>query len=48
MSKQYTMDEVKKHNKAEDLWVVIEGKVYDLTKYLKDVRNLVYHSNPLK
>lgn len=29
----YTMDEVSKHNSLKDLWVVIEGAVYDLSQY---------------
>uniref|UniRef100_A0A0G4G3E6 Cytochrome b5 heme-binding domain-containing protein n=1 Tax=Chromera velia CCMP2878 TaxID=1169474 RepID=A0A0G4G3E6_9ALVE len=27
-------EEVRKHNKGEDAWVVYEGKVYDVTQYL--------------
>lgn len=37
MSKEISLAEVKKHNKSEDLWVVIEDKVYDLTKFLHEV-----------
>jgi len=29
----YTMDEVKQHNKAGDLWVVVRGKVYDMSEF---------------
>lgn len=29
-----TMDEVAKHNKEEDAWVVIRGKVFNITPYL--------------
>ncbi|XP_010261428.1 PREDICTED: acyl-lipid (9-3)-desaturase-like [Nelumbo nucifera] len=29
-------DELKKHNKAEDLWISIQGKVYDVTDWIKD------------
>eukprot|EP01138_Halocafeteria_seosinensis_P014443 gb/GECG01014745.1/.p1 GENE.gb/GECG01014745.1/~~gb/GECG01014745.1/.p1 ORF type:complete len:454 (+),score=30.92 gb/GECG01014745.1/:1-1362(+) len=32
---QYTMEEVQKHNTANDLWIVVNGKVLDLTNYLK-------------
>ncbi|KAF7231822.1 hypothetical protein EG68_08568 [Paragonimus skrjabini miyazakii] len=28
-----SLDEVKLHNKPDDLWVVIHNKVYDLTKF---------------
>lgn len=30
------MQEVAKHNKREDCWVVIHGKVYNLTDFLSD------------
>ncbi|CAK5268742.1 unnamed protein product [Mycena citricolor] len=33
MSKQFTLEEVAKHNKAGDVWVVIDAKVYDLSKF---------------
>ena len=26
------MSEVEKHNKVDDLWVVIDGKVWDMTE----------------
>jgi len=32
--KPYTIEEVKKHNKKDDLWMVISGGVYNLTIYL--------------
>jgi len=35
-SKQITVSEVKKHNKKEDCWIVINGEVIDLTSYLPD------------
>jgi cytochrome b involved in lipid metabolism len=28
------MEEVAKHNTAEDCWIVLRGKVYDATKYI--------------
>ncbi|KAF8318498.1 acyl-CoA dehydrogenase NM domain-like protein [Clavulina sp. PMI_390] len=33
MSKVFSLDEVAKHNKAGDLWVVIDSKVFDLSKF---------------
>ncbi|KAJ7773186.1 acyl-CoA dehydrogenase [Mycena metata] len=33
MSKQFTAEEVNKHNKPGDLWVIIDSKVYDLSKF---------------
>lgn len=34
--KEFTMEEVAKHNKKDDLWVVIKGVVLDLTNWLDD------------
>ena len=36
MSKQITAEELKKHNKADDCWLAINGKVYDVTSFLPD------------
>ncbi|CAD2102989.1 cytochrome b5, putative [Plasmodium vinckei] len=33
--KKYTKEEVEKHNKATDAWVIYKNKVYDVTYYLK-------------
>ena len=35
MGSKYRMEEVQKHNDVEDCWIVIEGKVYDITGYIK-------------
>eukprot|EP01125_Pyxidicula_operculata_P008679 TRINITY_DN2892_c0_g1_i2.p1 TRINITY_DN2892_c0_g1~~TRINITY_DN2892_c0_g1_i2.p1 ORF type:complete len:194 (-),score=38.52 TRINITY_DN2892_c0_g1_i2:38-619(-) len=32
---KFSMEEVAKHNQADNLWLVIENQVYDLTKYFK-------------
>jgi cytochrome b involved in lipid metabolism len=34
--KTFTLEEVKKHNCIDDLWVAIEGRVYNVTKFLED------------
>ncbi|EPS45124.1 hypothetical protein H072_880 [Dactylellina haptotyla CBS 200.50] len=34
--KEFTMEEVKKHNKKDDVWVVVKGVVMDLTNFLED------------
>ena len=36
MSKTLTWEEIAKHNTPEDVWVVIEGSVYNPTAYLDD------------
>ncbi|RDB24775.1 Fumarate reductase [Hypsizygus marmoreus] len=32
----YTMEEVAKHNKKDDIWVVVDGQVLDVTTFLPD------------
>lgn len=32
--KSYSMDEVAKHSTADNCWLVIEGNVYDVTKFI--------------
>ncbi|PON24626.1 cytochrome-b5 reductase [Trichoderma gamsii] len=33
---EYTLADVAAHSKREDLWIVIHGKVYDVSKYVPD------------
>ncbi|KAJ6619673.1 acyl-CoA dehydrogenase [Mycena sp. CBHHK59/15] len=33
MSKQFSTEEVSKHNKEGDLWVIVDSKVFDLSKF---------------
>jgi len=35
-SKEYTFEEVAKHNSEKDCWVVVNGQVLDVTGFLKD------------
>lgn len=32
--KQFTREEIEKHNKDDDCWIVVDGKVYDATSVL--------------
>ncbi|XP_075496554.1 cytochrome b5 [Primulina tabacum] len=36
ITKLFTMEEASEHNTSEDCWVVIDGKVYDVTTYLEE------------
>ncbi|KAL6983312.1 Cytochrome b5 isoform A [Sarracenia purpurea var. burkii] len=36
LTKLYTMQEASQHNTAGDCWVVIDGKVYDVSTYLDE------------
>ena len=40
MSKTFTPEEVATHKTKDNLWVVVEGDVYDLTKYVLPVVTL--------
>jgi len=37
MVKEYSLATIKEHNKPDDLWLVIDNKVYDVTKFLNEV-----------
>ncbi|KAL5848596.1 hypothetical protein ACOSQ4_006609 [Xanthoceras sorbifolium] len=32
----FTLGQVSKHNNSRDCWIIINGKVYDVTKFLED------------
>ncbi|KAF5741263.1 cytochrome b5-like [Tripterygium wilfordii] len=34
--KVFTLAEVAEHNTSKDCWLVVDGKVYDVTKFLED------------
>ncbi|XP_071686166.1 cytochrome b5 [Rutidosis leptorrhynchoides] len=34
--KQFVFDDVSKHNKTKDCWLIIDGKVYDVTPFMED------------
>lgn len=36
--KKFSLAQVKEHNKNKDVWIVIRDKVYDVTKFLSEVR----------
>jgi alkylation response protein AidB-like acyl-CoA dehydrogenase/predicted heme/steroid binding protein len=36
MSKTFTKEDVAKHNTAEDCWIIVHNKVYDVTKFLSE------------
>lgn len=35
---KFTLAQVKEHNKEKDVWIVIRDKVYDVSKFLSEVR----------
>lgn len=34
-AKTFTMDEVARHNKPDDAWVVVNGQVFDVSKFAR-------------
>lgn len=39
--KKFTRAQVAEHNKPHDLWVIVNGKVYDLTDFVSQVSQLL-------
>jgi cytochrome b involved in lipid metabolism len=35
-TKTYTLEELKKHNTTEDLWIALHGRVYNITPFLEE------------
>lgn len=36
MAKQFTYKEIAEHNTEDDLWMIIDGKVYDCSKFVDE------------
>lgn len=32
----FSLEEIAKHNKETDCWIIVEKKVYDVTEYIED------------
>ena len=39
--KKYSWEEIKSHQSPESLWVVVHDKVYDVTKFMDEVCELL-------
>jgi len=46
--KKITLEEVKSHNVAGSSWLVIHNKVYDITKFLDEVSELLFQKHQEK
>ena len=49
--KRITLETLKEHGKRDDLWLLVHGKVYDVTKFMDEVGSLPWRSKtscPLK
>lgn len=42
MAETFTLEDVAAHNSEDSAWLVIRGKVYDVTKFLDDVSFYVF------
>lgn len=36
-AKQYTIEQLKEHNSRDSFWMLLHGKVYDVTKFMDEV-----------
>lgn len=41
--KCYSLEEVQTHNMSKDTWLIIHEKVYDITRFMEEVRGLESH-----
>ncbi len=41
----YDWEEISKHNHSGSLWLVIDGKVYDVTDFMEEVRTMILYVN---
>ena len=46
--KKISLEEVKSHNVAGSSWLVIHNKVYDITKFLDEVSELLFQKHQEK
>ena len=37
---KYSWEEIAEHNTAQSLWVVIDDKIYDVTRFMEEVGHL--------
>lgn len=37
--KYYTLEEIRVHNMCTDTWLIIHDKIYDITRFLEEVRH---------
>ena len=42
--KEYTLDSLKEHNSRDSLWMLLDGKVYDVTSFMDEVGFFSDHS----
>jgi hypothetical protein len=42
----YTLETLKQHNTRDDLWLLINGKVYDVTKFMDEVSLATVYAGP--
>ena len=46
--KKITLEEVKSHNVAGSSWLVIHNKVFDVTKFLDEVSEVLFQEQQVK